>query len=147
MTDRPSAKSTLFLVEIAAVILVFALSSAVFVQAFVGAHTVSAHNAALSGAVNAARSAAELYKACGVTQAAADKQGGSLDETGLTVWYDGDWQPCEAADAAFRLTLRPDGATCADVAVAEWDAAAQEAGETLFTLRPVRLITAGGAAQ
>lgn len=124
--NRESSKSALFLMELILAILFFALASAVCVQLFARAHTVSADTRDASRAVVLAQdAAAALQSTNGSPEAAAELLGGSAENGALTVYYDAGWAVCGKQAAVYRLTAVP-------------DPAAERAGITLVRLRDIR---------
>jgi len=81
----------LFLTELLAAVLIFSLAAGVSMRIFAFARARADDSRDLSGAVLAAESAAEEWKA----------GGGTLP----TVYYDKSWQPCAAEKASFTLTM------------------------------------------
>ncbi len=103
---QKSSRSALFLMELIFSILFFALASAVCVQLFVKAHLLSVNTQELNHALTSAQSAAACLQAKQGDAAAALGVLGS-DGTADTLYYNADWQPCAAADAAYTLQLLP----------------------------------------
>lgn len=105
-------KSTLILLEQILAILVFAITAAVCVQLFVGAHLASRANSELNYALLAAQNGAEAYKAAeGDWQLTADlldhQAKPTVADGKIKVAYDKAWQPCPVADAVYLLELSP----------------------------------------
>ncbi len=103
---QKSSRSALFLMELIFSILFFALASAVCVQLFVKAHLLSVSTQELNHALTSAQSAAACLQAKQGDAAAALGVLGS-EGTADTLYYNADWQPCAAADAAYTLQLLP----------------------------------------
>ena len=105
---RPT-RSGLFAIELLVAVGIFTFCAAVCVGIFVRAELMSRDSADLNRAVNAARSAAECYKAAGGDLAkTAELCGGTLSENGVALAFDADWNPAVSApDNGFTLTLSP----------------------------------------
>ena len=105
-----STRSSLFLIELIIAILFFSLGSAVCVQAFVKAHTVSREARDLSFASSTVSSAASVVKYAGdglTGFQAYFPEARQADDGGYAVWYDGGFAPCEPADAVYTLRVLP----------------------------------------
>ena len=100
-------KTPLVLTELVIMLLVFALSAALCLKAFVWADRQSASAGAREQALRAAECAAETLKACrGDYAAAAADLGGSWDGEIWRVSYDEQWMP-DSAEAVHCLQARP----------------------------------------
>lgn len=116
-------KSSLTLMELLIMLLVFALAAALCLQAFAAADRISGHSAVLDRAVLEAQNAAETLKNCGGDyEAAADLYGGT--------WDGGSWR-VEVEDG--HLTAAPQDSPhpltgCALITVTDGD------GNELYTL-------------
>lgn len=127
MKIKTGSKSALLLMEITVVVLVFAISSAVFVRIFASAQQASLYSENLSIAVQKAQTAAELYKQYGLTERMAGELGAQCRTERLTdgaetlrLLYDVRWEPVASeADAAFALTVTPSSELSAAVSVRE----------------------------
>ncbi|WRS26454.1 hypothetical protein U6B65_08860 [Oscillospiraceae bacterium MB08-C2-2] len=110
MNNR-SSKSGLFLVELIAAILFFAVACAVCTQLFVRAHLTSQRSGDLTHGVIAAQNAAECFKASpDDPEAVALLLGGRYQtESGeIEVSYGRDWQALEqgsSGDEKYRMTV------------------------------------------
>jgi len=82
-------KTSLTLIEMLIMLLVFALAAALCLQAFAAADQTSKRAAALDRAVIEAQNAAETLKSCGSYETAASLYGGSWDGQRWTVHYEG----------------------------------------------------------
>lgn len=87
------SKAPLILMEQMVMLLVFALASALCLQAFVKSDDLSARSEARDRAVTAAQTAAETirHNAGDMEQAAAALGAAQYDESSLLVAYDSDW--------------------------------------------------------
>lgn len=95
------SKSSLFLIEILAVILLFALSAGVCLRLFFQSRQISRESINLSRASLEVQSAADCYKALdGDIDGAAEILGGVVSDGALSVYYDGEWVQTEGADGA-----------------------------------------------
>ena len=104
-------KTTLVYMEQIIMVLVFALAAVVCVQAFTLANGMSAASERRSRALLAAQNAAETYSAArGDSQRAAELLGGEADGATWTIGYDEAWQIVGRGEAAYTLTVQPDGA-------------------------------------
>ena len=84
------SKSTLTVMELLIMLLVFALAAALCLQAFAGAHSISSGAADLDRAILEAQNAAETLKGCaGNYEKAAALHGGCWEGTCWTVEYEG----------------------------------------------------------
>lgn len=107
--NRPTERSrtTLFLIELAIALGVFAFCAAVCLGIFGTAKRLTRESEALSGASVAAQSAAECYKAAaGDLTACAVLLDAVLENGAVTLGYDENWQRT-AQNAAFELVLTP----------------------------------------
>ena len=113
-----NTRSSLFLIELIIAILFFSLGSAVCVQAFVKAHTVSMDAHDLSFASSTVSSAASVVK---YTDGALDSvqayfPGAFLDGNDIAVCYDDNHTPCTQEDAAYTLRIKTDSQVGAETA-------------------------------
>lgn len=86
-------RPNLFLMELIAAILFFALCSAVCIQIFAGSRQKAAETADLNQAVALAQSMADVIRT------------GDAAPSDQTLYFDQDWQSCENADTAYQLTV------------------------------------------
>lgn len=97
---RTSSKSGLFLMELIIAIAFFAFASAICIQLFAKAHTLSGYSRDLGMALSAAQSAAECFKSTGADPG---RMGELLSATpegeSLLVYYDGDWKAVGAQES------------------------------------------------
>ncbi len=108
---RPTATG-LFMTELLIAVGVFALCAAVCLGLFAKAETVSQDCADQDRAVEAAKSAAAVFRMCGWEDDLLELSGGSEENGTVTIHYDGDWQPA-GEDIAYSLTLTPvEGKPC-----------------------------------
>ncbi|MEA4815620.1 MAG: hypothetical protein VB120_02030 [Lachnospiraceae bacterium] len=106
MKKDASSKTGLFLIELIAMILLFALCSAVCMRIFSSAKTLSDDSRALSNSSLVAQSAAECFKATGSLDETADIMEGELKDGRVLVFYDKDWQNTENLEnARFYLDI------------------------------------------
>jgi len=127
------SKVPLLLMEQMIMLLVFALAAALCVRAFVLADSRSLHNEARDRALTVAQNTAELYKSFrGDAESVAARVGGSLQNEGLSIAYDKDWQPTER-ETAYLLTVTPLLDENPRLGKAELSVT-DESGETLITL-------------
>lgn len=98
MERTPAKRSSLFLLELMIAILFFCLASAVCVQIFVKAHTISRETQELNTALEKVSGYTELFLADALT--------GDTE-----VFYDADWQECSKDEASYEIVIRvePDG--------------------------------------
>jgi len=105
------SRYSLLLVEMILAILFFALASAVCVQIFVKAHTLSVDTAARSQAVQEAQTAAEIIRSA-PTDAKNALIRHSLAATespadgGLHLYYDANWRAHPESGSAYRMDIR-----------------------------------------
>ncbi len=107
---KPNAKapqSVLFLIELMISFLVFAVTAAVCVRIFAGAHQISRQSEELSQAVVFAQNAAESLKSSrgDLEKAAGLLGGGTFSEDRLALCYDAEWALTDEANAVYRLIL------------------------------------------
>lgn len=108
--NRGNSKTTLFLMELTLVILVFSICSAVSLRVFTKAVSMSRQSAALNGSVIAVETAAECFKETGSLEALTELIGGKIKDEGLIINYDKNWSVTEKADAPFKTVCHTDGA-------------------------------------
>lgn len=98
MGRTPAKRSSLFLLELMIAILFFSLASAVCVQIFVKAHTISRETQELNTALEKVSGYTELFLADALTE-------------DMEVYYDADWQKCSKEEASYLIEIRvePDG--------------------------------------
>lgn len=99
-------RSQLFMLELIAAVLIFALCMAVCAGLFIKAGSLSTDSRNLTGAVYAVETAAEAFAAEPSLTALARTLEGTVDGGTVTVYYDKQWKSCGAADARFTLTAR-----------------------------------------
>ena len=129
-----NTRSSLFLIELIIAILFFALGSAVCVQAFVKAHTVSADARALSFASSTVSSAASIVKYTDGDLGSVQTYfpGAFQDDAGvISQCYDESFTPCGAADAAYTLRMETDVQSGVESAHIWMDS---RSGETIYEL-------------
>jgi hypothetical protein len=110
-----TSKSSLFLIEMLIVTLVLAWGSASCVRCFVNAHVMGQKTRELNHAVAIATGFAEVMRG---TDGDIDSiiavfpQAVKGDDTYFTMFYDADFNPCDADSAAYAsdVTLTPTGA-------------------------------------
>ncbi len=108
--ERNESKAPLVLMEQVIMLLVFALVSAVCIQAFALARTTSIRMSDRDHAMNISQTLAETVKACsGNTEEICGQLDGAMDGEQLVFYYDSDWKEVSAAaDASFRTTFVPE---------------------------------------
>ena len=108
---QKNGSTSLFLIELVLVILIFSLCAAVTMKAFATAKMMTQASDELSSAVTAAQSAAECYKASnGNLAAAAEILNGTVKGQEMTVYYSSDWLPAgENADYMLLLSQAENG--------------------------------------
>lgn len=98
------SRSQLFLTELIAAIVLFALCMAVCAGVFLRANQMSRESQRQTSALYAAQSAAETFAADPrMDQLASQLEGHLTQETALVVGYDGNWTPCSPEEAKFLL--------------------------------------------
>lgn len=126
-------KNHLVQMELLVMVLVFALSAAVCLQVFAFSHHLSNLGCARDRAVLEAQSAAEILKSTqGNLERAAERMGGSCDESGWHICYDGDFCQTEKQEV-YRLTVTPKETEQNLLGMAEIEVET-EAGECLLCL-------------
>lgn len=101
-----SSKSSLFLLELMIVILVFAIGAAVCVSLFASGARKSAESFDASRAAQEAGNVAEAWRAAkGELSSVQRLCGGTLSADGLLLFYDENWAPIADSAAKRRLTL------------------------------------------
>lgn len=101
-SPRRSSKSGLFLMELMIAITFFAVASAVCIQMFAKAHTLSRSSSELSMAVAVAQTGAESFKAAPHEARSLAELAGAVEEE----YYDKSWQPLAAGSAwAYKTVL------------------------------------------
>ena len=134
MGSRSHSRSSLFLIELIIAIAFFALGSAVCVQAFAKARTVTAQARDLSFASSTVSSAVSVVRYTdGTLEAVQDYFPGAFaDGEDIAVCYDGDFAPCEQDSAAYTLTIHTEDIALGRSAGVRMDGAD---GETLYELQ------------
>ena len=133
MGPHNNTRSSLFLIELIIAILFFSVGSAVCVQAFVKAHTLTGQARDLSFASSTVSSAASVIKYTDGTleqTRAYFPSAFALDED-IAVCFDGDFAPCGADAAVYTMLIHTDapGLTCStEIRMEDQD------GETLYGL-------------
>jgi len=107
-----SSKSGLFLIELIISIAFFAVSSAICVQLFAQAHTLSSKSGDINMAVTSAQSAAEYFKASAASLSL-EELAALMDATSsgdsILVYYGENWERLPAPDSArFTMTMTLD---------------------------------------
>lgn len=107
--NRSRANSSVFLIELAIVILIFSLCAAITMRVFASAHQLTRESEALSRGVIAAQTVAECYKAASgdLVQTAA-LSGGVQDSNTVSIYYGGDWIRVQE-NGAYVVTLVKNG--------------------------------------
>ena len=100
---RRLSGASLMLLELTLSALIFCLSAAVCANLLARSVTVSRHSEAVTGAVFAAESAAEHFKAAEDLGQLSRALGGRLEGAQLTVCYDDAWMAAD--EARYRLDL------------------------------------------
>ncbi len=104
-------KTPLFLIEAVIMLLVFALSSAICLQVFVGAKNISDESYALDSAVIEAQNAAEIWQANkGDFTKTADDLNAVIDGKNIIIYYDKNFVPAIKEASVYQLKLSPSGA-------------------------------------
>ena len=105
-----NSKSSLFLIETIIAVLFFSICSAICVEIFAKAYTVSCDTQSLNGAVNLCTAAAELFYGyngdLSKVQNTVDPKRMSTYQNGiLTFYYDEKFNLCHMGDAAYYLNM------------------------------------------
>ena len=105
-----NSKSSLFLIETIIAVLFFSICSAICVEIFAKAYTVSCDTQSLNGAVNLCTSTAELFYGyngdLSKVQNTVDPRRMSTYQNGiLTFYYDEKFNLCHMGDAAYYLNM------------------------------------------
>lgn len=113
MTKR--SRSTLFLMEQAVVVVVFAVCAAVCAAILADSYLLADRSNKISSALQVTESAAECFKAAsGDTVQASEYLRGLGSSSGdESVYYDDNWQVCDASVASYALTFTSLGAETA----------------------------------
>lgn len=111
MGTHNNTRSSLFLIELIIAILFFSLGSAVCVQAFVKAHTLTAQARDLSFASSTVSSAASVIKYTdgSLEQTRAYFPGAFTLDEDIAVCFDESFAPCGADAAAYTMLIHTDG--------------------------------------
>lgn len=132
------SKAPLLLIEQLLMILIFALASAICVQAFVLSDRISRKSAAQDQAVIAAQTAAEVWKSCGGDpKLAAAALGGEARQDSWTLSYDADWKLLsgqDAQDAVYRTELKAEPSEIAGLRKASVEVCGESETEPIYTL-------------
>lgn len=134
MGARGHSRSSLFLIELIIAVAFFALGSAVCVQAFAKARTVTARARDLSFASSTASSAVSVVEHTDGTLEAVQSYfpGARQDGGDIAVCYDSGFAPCHAEDAAYTLVIHTEPADLGRTAHIRVDGAD---GETIYGLQ------------
>ncbi len=111
MDRHNNTRSSLFLIELIIAILFFSLGSAVCVQAFAKAHTLTAQARDLSFASSTVSAAANVIKSTDGSLAQVQEyfpQAVTDGENTIAVYYDAGFAPCSDADAAYTMRITTD---------------------------------------
>lgn len=92
MRRTPAKRSSLFLLELMLAILFFSLASAVCVQIFVKAHTISRQTQELNMALEKVSGYTELFLADALTE-------------DTNVYYNSDWKECNEKNAVYQIKI------------------------------------------
>ena len=105
--ERNESKAPLVLMEQVIMVLVFALVSAVCIQAFALARTTSLRMTERDHAMKVSQTLAETVKSSvGDPEAVCKEIGGGIDGEQLFFYYDSDWKVVStSADASFRMVF------------------------------------------
>lgn len=109
---KQKSKSGLFLMELILSILIFSLCSAVCVQLFVQAHLTEQRASDLSKAILLCETTAAMI------------QSGENSPEMEPSFYDSTFQPCDASDAVWQLTVSTyssENVPCVHICVTDWD--------------------------
>lgn len=118
-------RSNLFLMEMILAILFFSLASAVCMQLFVKARTLSQKTSEQNHAMSIAKSAASVFEAGNGTldSLLSEYPHSQTAGTTLTVYYNDQWEPCSSKESDYRMTLKLDpqenGLTLADIQIVD----------------------------
>ncbi|MDR0818156.1 MAG: hypothetical protein LBN43_01100 [Oscillospiraceae bacterium] len=108
---RGGAKTSLFLIELLAALLLFSFCAAISLQYFLASNRNTTAGRDLSHAVLVVSSAAELYKATfGDTDEIAKRLGGKSDGGALSVNYDSDWNVTDG-EGAYKIVITSENQT------------------------------------
>jgi Tfp pilus assembly protein PilE len=104
------SRSTLFLLEQVIVIAVFAVCAAVFASIFADSYLRTQEAWDVNNALIAAKNSAECFKAYENAETAATVLRGSPDALNPeSVYYDENWQVCDAETAVYVLRMESEG--------------------------------------
>ena len=135
---RTRSRTTLFLMELILMTLVFALATAVCLRVFVFADLTSENSRNLSNAALQAQSVAECWKASGGDlQQTAHLLSARPDGQTLRLLWDQDWQEVDSGKWRFLLILTETELKCAKIEVRN------AAGERIFSLDAVKAVNHG----
>ena len=129
------SKSPLALMEQVIMVLVFALAAALCLQVFVLSDQMSEKNRDTDRAVLLAQNTAEMIKACGGVEEAAEAVGGTIRQTMWSSYYYEDLTPAPDAESGYyHVDVLPgnsgvEGLGQASIEVFRWDG-----NEGLFVL-------------
>lgn len=108
--EQNESKAPLMLMEQVIMVLVFALVSAICIQAFALARTTSVQMGDRDHAVNVSQILAETLKACdGSMEEVCERLGGESDGEQLIFYYDSSWKEAAGSLASFSMTFKQDG--------------------------------------
>ena len=106
---QPTRRSTLFLMELIMAILLFSLAAAVCVQVFVKSHTIEKESTALTKAVFASSSVAEIFRSSDDYEELllAEFPQAISENDGYLIYYDEDFSPV-VSDGTYCLKFTTD---------------------------------------
>ena len=129
------SKTPLALMEQMVMVLVFALAAALCLQVFVVSDRMSERNKDIDHAVLLAQNTAELLKACGGVEEAAETTGGEIAQTMWSSYYYEDLTPApNRDDAYYHVDTLPENSGVEDLGQANVAVFRYDGNEALFSL-------------
>lgn len=129
------SKSPLALMEQLVMVLVFALAAALCLQVFVFSDQASEHNADTDCAVLLAQNTAELLKACGGVEEAAEAAGGEIRQMMWSSYYDENLNPVpDQASAYYEVHTLPENSGVTGLGRANIEVFRYDGNEGLFSI-------------
>ena len=129
------SKAPLALMEQVVMVLVFALAAALCLQVFVVSDRMSEKNKDIDHAVLLAQNTAEMLKAYGGVEEAADAVGGEIRQMMWSSYYDEDLNPVpDQASAYYEVNTLPENSGVEGLGKATIDVVRFDGNEALFSL-------------
>ncbi len=129
------SKAPLALMEQVVMVLVFALAAALCLQVFVVSNRMSERNKDMDHAVLLAQNTAEMLKACGGIEDAAEMMGGDFQQAMWCSYYDEAMNPAaDRTSAYYEVNTLPENSGVEGLEKAAIEVFRHDGNEALFSL-------------